>query len=89
MSTEFDAKCNILGQLWMNHRQDPGFSIFVEYNDLGLPLAFMISEGIVDNPNEAAHSFVTEAFDMLLGALKIEDSGFSSLDDMLDLFLEE
>lgn len=88
MSTDFDSKCKILGQLWMNHRDDPGFSIFVEYNDLGLPLAFMIAEGIVDAPTEAAHSFVTEAFDMFLDVLKMEDTGFSSLEDMLDFFLE-
>jgi hypothetical protein len=89
MATTFDDKCNILGQLWMNHREDYGFKEFVEYNDLGLPLAFMISEGIVDNPTEAAHSFITEAFDIFIKALEIEDTGFSSLDEILDLVVEE
>jgi hypothetical protein len=43
----------------------------------------MISESIVDNPTEAAVSFVSEAFDLFLKALGVEDEGFKTLNDVL------
>jgi hypothetical protein len=67
----------------MDYRGEPEFEDFVQYNDLGLPLAYAISEGIVEK-TDIATNFVNEAFDILLGALGIEDTGFNTLDDLLD-----
>lgn len=82
--TSFTNKCNILAQLWMDYRHDEEFKDFIEYNDIGLPLAYLISEGIIDNPNDQSSRFVIEAFDLLLAGLDIEDTGFKTLDEMLD-----
>jgi hypothetical protein len=67
----------------MDYRGDVEFQDFIEYNDLGLPLAYAISEGIVEK-TEIASNFINEAFDILLAALGVEDTGFESLEDMLD-----
>lgn len=83
MSTEFLSQCNILSELWMNYRNEVDFQDFIKYNDIGLPLAFVINEGIVDKPTEAAQSFVTEAFTIFVEALGIEDAGFNNLTEML------
>jgi hypothetical protein len=83
MSTEFMSQCNILSELWMNYRNEVDFQEFIKYNDIGLPLAFVINEGIVDNPTEAAQSFVTEAFTIFIEALGIEDEGFHNLTEVL------
>lgn len=56
---------------------------FIEYNDIGLPLAYMIDSKIVE-PTEIAENFVSETFDLFLKALEIEDTGFDNLDDILD-----
>jgi hypothetical protein len=80
--TTFENKCNILSDLWMNYRFDKKFEDFVDYNDIGLPLAFMVSEELV-KPNAMAKSMLEESFDVLLAALKIEDQGYDSLDDLL------
>ena len=85
METSFDNKCFILSELWLNYRNEVDFQDFIRYNDIGLPLSFMIAEGIVDNPTEAAKSFVTEAFDLFITALGITDTGFETLNDVLKI----
>jgi hypothetical protein len=67
----------------MDYRSDEEFQDFIEYNDLGLPLAYAISAGIVE-ATELSNNFVNEAFDILVEALGLEDTGFESLEDMLD-----
>ena len=81
--TPFSNKCDILAQLWIDYRKDEAFENFVEYNDLGLPAAFLISEGIV-NTTPKAEEYINETFTMLLQSLGIEDSGWNDLEDLLD-----
>lgn len=83
-TTHFSNQASILGELWLNYRDDENFDDFVSYNDLGLPLAYAISAGIVDN-NPTAEKFVRESFELLLAALDIEDVGFETLDEMFGL----
>jgi hypothetical protein len=82
MTTTFENKCVILADLWLNYRYDTQFSDFVEYNDLGLPLAYAINEGIVDT-TDLATNFINETFDLLLAGLAIEDNEWDNLPDML------
>jgi hypothetical protein len=79
--TTFENKCGILGELWMSYRADPEFQDFISYNDLGLPLGFLLGEKLV-TATELAKSMVNETFDLLLAALEREDEGFESLDDV-------
>jgi hypothetical protein len=84
METTFDNKVSILADLWMTYRDDEDFSEFVDYNDLGLPLAYLIDQNIVDKTDKAT-LFINETFDLLLASLEIdEDTGFENLDDLLD-----
>jgi hypothetical protein len=70
--------------LWLNYKADTEFKDFIEYNDLGLPLAYSIAEGIVE-ATPIATRFVEETFELLLAGLAIEDEGFENLDEMLGL----
>lgn len=82
--TSYANKCSILADLWINYRDDEEFDDFVEYNDLGLPLAFAIAQGIVsDTP--LSNAMITETWDLFLAGLEITDSGFDSLEEMLGL----
>jgi len=83
MNTSFENKCSILSELWLNYREEKDFQDFVKYNDIALPLSFIIAEGIVDNPGEMAESFIDETFSLLLKAVGIEDLGFETLDGIL------
>lgn len=81
--TDFTTKAMILGELWSMYRDDVEFADFIEYNDLGLPLAYLIAEGIVDKPTAIAKRYVEETWALLLTAIEVEDTGYESLDDLL------
>jgi hypothetical protein len=67
----------------MKHRDDDTFKDLREYADLGLPLAYAISTGVVQSTDKA-HELVDDAFEGLLEILEIaEDEGFKDLDDLL------
>lgn len=81
--TPFETRCDILSDLWIEYKEEPQFRDFVSYNDLGLPLAFLVSENLV-TPNDKAIMMVNETFILLLRSLEIEeDAGFDSLEDLL------
>ncbi len=80
--TKFSDKCGILGELWMDYRDDEEFADFIEYNDLGLPLGYMISAGIVSTPTPKGEDIIDETFDLFLSALGVKDTGFDTLDDV-------
>lgn len=80
--TTFDNKAGILSTLWTTYRVDEGFETFIEYNDLGLPLAFAYAEGIIDF-KAGGSTFIEETFELLLSTLEIEDEGYETLDDLL------
>ena len=80
--TPLATKAVILSDLWMNYRDDEEFLDFVEYNDLGLPLSYMITAGIVKG-NNVTNDLINETFSLLLAALDVEDQGFTDLDDLL------
>ena len=85
--TIFPNVCLILSDLWLNYRNDNEFEDFFTYNDIGLPLAFAISEGMVES-TPVAEQVVQETFFLLLSALGAEDTGFESLDDILSTVSE-
>jgi len=80
--TTFENKCAILSEVWMGYRGDKRFQDFVDYNDIGLPLAFLIDEELV-RAEPQAKVMVEETFDLLIAAVGVEDTGFDSLDELL------
>jgi hypothetical protein len=90
MATTFENKISILSDLWLNYRDDEEFKDFIEYNDIGLPIAFALSEDIVKG-TEVSDKFVNETFDLLLAGLEMEDTeeGYDTLEDVLGFGFEE
>lgn len=84
-TTLYSKKCEILADIWTTYRGEKEFASFISYNDLGLPLAYAISNNIIESSN-SAETFINEAFDLLLDLLSIEnDPGFETLDEIFDL----
>lgn len=81
METTFDNKCGILSELWLEYREDPEFEDYIKYNDLALPLAYAITNQIIE-VSDRVKSFVDEGFALLLDLLSVEDDNFQSLDDL-------
>ena len=83
-TTPFSSKCEILGELWLGYRSEEEFEDFLDYNDLGLPIAYALANNIV-KPTDLAKSFVEETFDLLLAALEVGDENWENLDQMLSI----
>lgn len=85
MTTTFDNKLNILADLWLDYKNDDGFQDFVQYNDLGLPLAYLVANNAA-KVNNVGERLIEETWDLLLAGLGIkEDTGFENLDELLDI----
>jgi hypothetical protein len=81
-NTDYSKQCEILEDLWINHTNNEIFEDFIELNDLGLPLAHMIANGIVES-TPLAQEIVQQSFEDLLELLEVKDVGFSNLKQML------
>jgi hypothetical protein len=82
--TSFEDACSILAELWINHKEEKTFEDFISYNDLGLPLAFLVDSELV-TPTEIAKKYIEETWIILLKSLDInEDIGFTSLEDLFN-----
>lgn len=79
---KFNKKADILSDLWMNHRDNAEFQDFVEYNDIGLPMAFCASEDLA-RPTPMGKRMIEETYALLLAALDREDGDYESLDDLM------
>lgn len=82
MANKLANKITILAELWMNYRDDEELQDFIEYNDLGLPLAYFLMNEIV-LPTDQAEVYINETYDLLVAALAVEDTEWESLDQIL------
>jgi hypothetical protein len=78
----FDNKITILAELWMNYRDDEELQDFVEYNDLGLPLAYFLMNEIV-LPTSQSELYINETYDLFIASLQVADKEWESLDELL------
>ena len=83
LSTPFPKQAEILAELWLNHKDEPDFEDFFDYNDLGLPLAYAIFNDIVKT-TDTAEVLIGETFSLLVATLGLDDLGFETLEEMLD-----
>jgi hypothetical protein len=82
--TTFEAMCSILGDLWMDYKTDKYFKDFIEYNDIGLPIAFLVDNELVE-PSKLAKQYVYETWDIFLAALEVKkDLGWESLEELFN-----
>ena len=76
----FENKITILAELWMNYRDDEDLQDFVEYNDLGLPLAYFLMNEIV-LPTSQSELYINETYDLFIASLQVADREWESLDE--------
>ena len=80
MTTDFSKKVDILGEFYFLYRDEDNIKEFMDFNDLGLPLAFLASEGLCDISDDGK-KYVAETWEIFLSTLGIlQDEGFDSLD---------
>ena len=79
--TDFTKICEILGSLYANYKEDEDLKDFIEFNDLGLPLAYFVSEGLAEVSDDGAR-YITETWQLFLASMDIQDTGWDSLDQI-------
>jgi len=83
--TPFSNKVAILADLWINYRDDEQFQDFISYNDLGLPLGYLINTELATATDQGV-MYITETFDLLCAALELDlDRNYDSLSEMFGL----
>ena len=81
MTTDFSNQVNILGEFYINYREDSDLKDFLEFNDIGLPLSYLASEGLCDI-SEDGKKYVAESWEMFLLAMGITDDVFENLGEI-------
>ena len=81
--TTFEKRCEILADLWLNYRDEDGFEDFMEYNDISLPLAYILHKELAEEmSNGITRDFIDETWSMLLSSLGLKDTGFDNLQSL-------
>lgn len=73
-------KTGIIGQLWIEFRNDEDFAEFMEYNDLGCPMAYMVAEGLVKELTPIGEDMINETFNMFSKLLEISEEEIDGLE---------
>jgi hypothetical protein len=84
MAIPFADKCGILGQFWIDFRNDEDLKTFVEYNDVGLPLAYFIAEGLVTG-TPMSEEYVSETFDLFIQSMNVTEEEIEGIDNLTAL----
>ena len=84
----FDNKVSILAELWMNYRDDEQLKDFIEYNDLGLPMAYFLMNELV-LPTKQSEVYIDETYNLLVSSLGANDIQYESLDELLSAMPDE
>lgn len=85
MPTNFSNKVAILADLWINYRDDENFEDFISYNDLGLPLGYIVNTELA-TPTDQGMLYINETFDLLCAALDLDlEKTYDSLQQMFEL----
>ena len=74
LSTSFLKKCEILAEVHVEAGFNPNLNEFRKYNDIGLPLAYLINEDLVE-PKEQSLKYIDSTWRMLSESLGIDPNG--------------
>ena len=83
MNTPIEKQTEILAELWMDYRDEEYFKDFFVYADLGFPLAYLLTQNVVTR-NDETDKFIGDTWEMLLGLVALEDTGFDELSELLE-----
>jgi hypothetical protein len=73
MAIPFSDICRILAEFYIREKEDQDFGEFFKYNDIGLPLAYLVASDLA-TPSEKGEEYITQTWEMFSGALKLEET---------------
>ena len=78
---DFADKAGIMATLWLEFKEDDDFSAFVDYNDIGLPLAYCQANGLVKETTPLGEQYILETTNMFFDLLEITEAEVDELED--------
>lgn len=71
--SDFEIECQVLSGLWMDYRDVEAFQEFVEYNDIGLPLAHYVADGLIRKSalEAVAITYISDTYNLLFEMLGV------------------
>ena len=87
--TTFSDKCRILGDFWLDYREDAdkdeNWKQFLEYADMGLPLAFLVDRGYANALTDIGEAIVDETWNVFCEMCVVDpDGAYITLSDIFD-----
>ena len=82
---DFADKAGTIGQLWIEFREDEDFKNFMEYNDLGCPMAYMVAQGLIKDLTPLGEEMISETFGMFIKLINVTEEEIDSLTENKDL----
>jgi hypothetical protein len=76
---DFVDKVGVISKLWIEFRNDGDFSAFMQYNDIGCPMAYMMSEGLINELNPVGEQLIEETFKMFLDLVNVTEEEIDSV----------
>lgn len=86
--TDFVTQCVILGELYENYKEEKDFRAFIEYNDLGLPLAYLTAQGLIVEVSDDGRRYIADTFEMFIKSIKLTEDDIlegMTLDEVLEI----
>ena len=71
----------MLARLWIEYKEEEYFGAFIEYNDIGLPLAYCYSNGLISELSPLGEKNIQETVDMFFNLLKITEEEVGTMND--------
>jgi hypothetical protein len=75
---DFADKTGTIGQLWIEFREDEDFKNFMDYNDLGCPMAYMVAQGLIKDLTPLGEEMINETFKMFLDLINVTEEEVDS-----------
>lgn len=84
--SDLEIECQVLSGLWMEYRGEEAFQEFIEYNDIGLPLAHYVADGLIRKSalEATAITYIADTYTLLFEMLGLPLSHeYETIDDLL------
>ena len=81
--TDLMNVCDILSSLYSEYQEDERFEEFIAFNDIGLPLAYMVSNELCELTEEGTR-YINETWKLFLEKLEVSDVGYEDLESLLE-----
>jgi hypothetical protein len=84
MDNMLSSKMDLLRDFYVDYKYDPDWQEFIAINDLGLPLSYLYSFGLVE-PTKAGELEVIETWNSLCKELDLDPyAEYESIEDMIN-----